>query len=99
MKPEITMTQMDTPESGKDGVSRWDTGPGTWRAGIRQAIRIGSRPGPWKRGPVLAALTLILALVMLLHAEISDWRWNLGSWPERCGAAPPPRWSRWCCRP
>ncbi|MFJ4834468.1 endonuclease/exonuclease/phosphatase family protein [Streptomyces sp. NPDC088747] len=37
-----------------------------------------SRPGPWKRGPVLAALALLLGLVMLLHAEITDWG-GLGS--------------------
>jgi vancomycin resistance protein VanJ len=73
------MMPVDTPQAGQGGASRRDPGPGTWRAGIRRAIRIGSRPGPWKRGPVLAALTLLLALVMLLHAEIPDWRWNLGS--------------------
>ena len=76
------MTQVDTPETGQGGASRWDAGPGTWRAGIRGAIRIGSRPGPWKRGPVLAALAVLLALAMLLHAEIPDWRWNLGSLTE-----------------
>jgi vancomycin resistance protein VanJ len=57
-------------------------GPVTWRAGIRSAIRIGSRPGPWKRGPVLTALALLLAVVMLLHAQIPNWRWNLGSLVE-----------------
>ena len=36
----------------------------------------------WKRGPVLAALALLLALVMLLHAEIPAWRWTLGSLTE-----------------
>jgi vancomycin resistance protein VanJ len=76
------MTEVDTPETGQGGGSRWDAGPGTWRAGIRRAIRIGSRPEPWKRGPVLAALALLLALAMLLHAEIPDWRWNLGSLTE-----------------
>jgi vancomycin resistance protein VanJ len=45
-------------------------------------IRIGSWPDPWKRGPVLAALAVLLALVMLLHAEIPDWGWNLGSLAE-----------------
>jgi vancomycin resistance protein VanJ len=79
---DIPMTQVDTPESGQGSASRWETGPETWRAGIRRAIRIGSRPGPWKRGPVLAALALLLALVMLLHAEIPNWRWNLGSLTE-----------------
>ena len=76
------MTQVETPETGPGGASRRDTGPGTWHAGIRRAIRTGSRPGPWKRGPVLAALALLLALAMLLHAEIPDWRWNLGSLAE-----------------
>ena len=82
MKLEITMTQVDTPEPGPGGASRSATGPRTWRAGIRRTIRIGSRPGPWQRGPVLAALALLLALVMLLHAKIPDWRWNLGSLTE-----------------
>jgi vancomycin resistance protein VanJ len=36
----------------------------------------------WKRGPVLAILALLLALVMLLHAEIPDRRWQLGSLVE-----------------
>lgn len=31
---------------------------------------------------MLAVLALLLALVMLLHAEIPDWRWNLGSLAE-----------------
>ncbi|HEY4700797.1 MAG TPA: endonuclease/exonuclease/phosphatase family protein, partial [Streptosporangiaceae bacterium] len=50
--------------------------------GIRRAIRIGSRPEPWKRGPVLVVLALLLTLGMLLHAEIPNWRWNLGSLVE-----------------
>ncbi|MCL2583851.1 MAG: endonuclease/exonuclease/phosphatase family protein [Streptosporangiales bacterium] len=41
--------------------------------------RADSRPGPWKRGRVLAALAVLLGLVMLLHAEIPERRWNLGS--------------------
>jgi vancomycin resistance protein VanJ len=76
------MTQVGRPESGQGGASRSDAGPGTWRTGIRRTIRIGFRPGPWKRGLVLAALALLLALVMLLHADIPDWRWNLGSLAE-----------------
>ena len=54
----------------------------TWRAGVRRAIRIGSRPGPWKRGRVLAAMALLLAAVMLLHVRIPNWGWNLGSLVE-----------------
>ncbi|MGP4048049.1 endonuclease/exonuclease/phosphatase family protein [Streptomyces sp. 2A115] len=46
------------------------------------AIRTGSRPGPWKRGLVLAALALLLGLFMLLHAQIPNRIWNLGSLAE-----------------
>ena len=76
------MTQVDTSETGQGAPGRRDAGPGTWRVGIRRAVRLGSRPGPWKRGLVLAALALLLALVMLLHAEIPNRRWNLGSLAE-----------------
>jgi vancomycin resistance protein VanJ len=79
---EISMTQLDAPESGPGGPGRWHTGPGMWRGGIRRIIRIGGQPGPWQRGPVLAALAVLLALVMLLHAEIPNWRWNFGSLAE-----------------
>jgi vancomycin resistance protein VanJ len=40
--------------------------------------------GPWKRGLALAALALLLGLVMLLHAQIPNWRWSLGSLAETC---------------
>ena len=73
---------MNTSATPRGGASRSDTGLGTWRAGIGRAIRIGSRPEPWKRGPVLAALALLLALVMLLHAEIPNRAGNLGSLVE-----------------
>ncbi|WP_330343032.1 endonuclease/exonuclease/phosphatase family protein [Streptomyces sp. NBC_00557] len=35
-------------------------------------MRAASRPGPWKRGPVLAALALLLGLLLLLHAKIPN---------------------------
>lgn len=38
-------------------------------------------PGPWKRGPVLTALALLLGLFMLLHAQITDYG-GLGSLVE-----------------
>ena len=75
------MAQVDTAE-GQGGAGRRDTGSGAWRAGIRRAIRLGSRPGPWKRGPVLAALALLLGLFMLLHAKIPNRIGNLGSLVE-----------------
>ncbi|MER5427622.1 endonuclease/exonuclease/phosphatase family protein [Streptomyces sp. NPDC002588] len=76
------MAQVDTPEAGQGAVGRRDSGAGTWRAGIRRAIRVGSRPGPWKRGPVLAALALLLGLFMLLHAKIPNRIGGLGSLAE-----------------
>jgi vancomycin resistance protein VanJ len=76
------MAQVDTAQTEQGGPGRRDAGSGTWRAGIRQAIRIGSRPGPWKRGLVLAALALLLGLFMLLHAKIPNRTGNLGSLVE-----------------
>ncbi|HEY3877871.1 MAG TPA: endonuclease/exonuclease/phosphatase family protein [Trebonia sp.] len=76
------MTRVDMPESGQGGASCPVNSRGAWRAGIRRVIRGGARPGPWKRGLVIAALALLLAAVMLLHAQIPDWRWNLGSLVE-----------------
>ncbi|GAQ75152.1 endonuclease/exonuclease/phosphatase family protein [Streptomyces turgidiscabies] len=49
---------------------------------MRRAIRVGSRPEPWKRGPVLAALALLLGLLMLLHAMIPNQIMNVGSLVE-----------------
>ncbi|MFG2791758.1 endonuclease/exonuclease/phosphatase family protein [Streptomyces sp. NPDC048419] len=45
-------------------------------------MRAGSRPGPWKRGPALAAPALLLGLLMLLHAKIPNRIGNLGSLVE-----------------
>ncbi|GAA2619801.1 teicoplanin resistance protein VanJ [Streptomyces vastus] len=78
----LTVAQVDPAATGQGGAGRRDTGSGTWRAGIRRAIRIGSRPGPWKRGPVLAALALLLGLLMLLHAKIPNRIGGLGSLVE-----------------
>ncbi len=76
------MAQVDTTETGQGGAGLRDTGAGSGRAGIRRAIVIGSRPGPWKRGLVLAALALLLALFVMLHAEIPNRIGNLGSLVE-----------------
>ncbi|MBO0513819.1 endonuclease/exonuclease/phosphatase family protein [Streptomyces beijiangensis] len=43
---------------------------------------VGSRPGPWKRGRVLAALALLLGLFLLLHATIPNRIGGLGSLVE-----------------
>ncbi|MEU5884088.1 endonuclease/exonuclease/phosphatase family protein [Spirillospora sp. NPDC047279] len=77
------MAQVDTAETEEAAaVGGGDTGAGTRRAGIRRAIHRGSRPEPWKRGLVLAALALLLGLLMLLHAMIPNGIWNLGSLVE-----------------
>ncbi|MEW2286813.1 endonuclease/exonuclease/phosphatase family protein [Streptomyces sp. NPDC047841] len=68
-------------EAGQGGAGRRDPGAGTWRARIRRAVRAASRPGPWKRGPVLAGSAVLLGLVLLLHARITD-RGGLGSLVE-----------------
>ncbi|MEV5171103.1 endonuclease/exonuclease/phosphatase family protein [Streptomyces flaveolus] len=76
------MTQVDTAEAGRSGgAGRRDTGAGIWPARIRRAARAAARPGPWKRGLVLAALAVLLGLILLLHARITD-RGGLGSLVE-----------------
>ncbi|RKN39313.1 endonuclease/exonuclease/phosphatase family protein [Streptomyces hoynatensis] len=63
--------------------ARPDGGQGAWRGRLRRAIRGCFRPGPWKRGLVLAALALLLGLLLLAHAEIPNGgTGNLGSLVE-----------------
>ncbi|MFE9509731.1 endonuclease/exonuclease/phosphatase family protein [Streptomyces sp. NPDC006643] len=45
-------------------------------------MRSLSRPEPWRRGPVFAALALLLGPLMLLHARIPSLGLNLGSLVE-----------------
>jgi vancomycin resistance protein VanJ len=75
------MTQVNTAGTGQGDAGRRDTGAGPWRARIRRAIRAASRPSLWKRGPVLAALGLLIGLILLLHAQITN-RGGLGSLVE-----------------
>ncbi|MDH6709349.1 vancomycin resistance protein VanJ [Kitasatospora sp. MAA19] len=63
------MTQVNTAETGQCSPAADDEG--TRPAG-------GSRPGPWKRGPVLTACALLLGLLLLLHGYLTDWA-GLGS--------------------
>ncbi|MFB7333047.1 endonuclease/exonuclease/phosphatase family protein [Streptomyces adustus] len=76
------MTQVGTAETGRGDTGPQDARPGALRSVVRRAIRAGSRPGPWKRGPVLAALAVLLGLFMLLHARIPNRIGNLGSLAE-----------------
>ncbi|WP_019630519.1 endonuclease/exonuclease/phosphatase family protein [Actinomadura atramentaria] len=68
------MTQADTAETERAGAGHPDHG----RGGVRRALR----PEPWKRGPVLAALALLLGLVMLLHGLVPNRIGNIGSLVE-----------------
>ncbi|WUE95783.1 endonuclease/exonuclease/phosphatase family protein [Streptomyces sp. NBC_00490] len=90
-----TMAQADTAQPAQDGAGsqeadagtrpagiRQDPDAGIWRTAVHRALRIGSRPEPWKRGPVLAALALLLGLLMLLHAKIPNRTGGLGSLVE-----------------
>ena len=65
-----------TEDARTEGTGPYGTGHprgrATWRARIRRAAVALARPGPWRRGPVSAALTLLLGLVMLAHRGIPD---------------------------
>lgn len=74
------MTQVSPAETGQGDAYRQETGPGPAR--INRVIRAARRPGPWRRGLVLAALALLSALFMLLHALIPNRIGNLGSLVE-----------------
>ncbi|MFA1551613.1 endonuclease/exonuclease/phosphatase family protein [Actinomadura chokoriensis] len=69
------MLRPDTSETGRAGAE-------TRRAAIRRALRVAVRPGPWRRGPVLAALAALLGLFMLLHAKIPNRVGNVGGLVE-----------------
>ncbi|MBM9623486.1 endonuclease/exonuclease/phosphatase family protein [Streptomyces zhihengii] len=67
-------------DSGATGATG-PAGPGVRYPRVRRAVRGLFGPGPWKRGPLLAALALGLGLLLLLHAEVTD-RGGLGSLVE-----------------
>ncbi|MEU9973842.1 endonuclease/exonuclease/phosphatase family protein [Streptomyces sp. NPDC051014] len=73
-------------EPGPDGSGHRDPGAGSRtgraRRAVRGLLRRAARPGPWKRGRVLAVLALLLGLVMLLHAGIPNRIGHLGSLVE-----------------
>lgn len=83
------MTRADT-DAGMDADA---TGPGraagtadgtggTRRAAVLRAVRGGLGPGPWRRGPVLAAAALALGSMMLFHGLIPNRVGGLGSLVE-----------------
>lgn len=79
------MTQVDTARTGPEDTGRHDSRDSrdsrAGREGWRGMLRAASRPGPWRRGRVLAALAVLLGLTLLLHARITD-RAGLGSLVE-----------------
>jgi len=87
------MVRADTVEqTGQAAANRRGTRFSARRAVIR-AMRAGARPGPWKRGYLLAATALLLGLFMLAHAKIPNRIGNLGSLVETflpwCGLVVP----------
>ncbi|QCX74705.1 Endonuclease/Exonuclease/phosphatase family protein [Streptomyces sp. YIM 121038] len=69
-------------EAGQGGRGRRRaSGPGARSGRVRRTLRRALRPGPWRRGLVLAASALLLGLLMLLHARIPD-RGGIGSLVE-----------------
>ncbi|MFJ6700103.1 endonuclease/exonuclease/phosphatase family protein [Streptomyces sp. NPDC091272] len=47
--------------------------PGTGRRdGVRRGTGPAARSGPWRRGPGLVVLALLLGLLLLLHGQITD---------------------------
>ncbi|MEV6406478.1 endonuclease/exonuclease/phosphatase family protein [Streptomyces bobili] len=80
--PPSKPPRADPVQTGQGGDGSRRTGSGTWSSGIRRGIRVVSRPGPWKRGRILAAVALLLGLFMLLHARIPNGIGNLGSLVE-----------------
>ncbi|THA72027.1 hypothetical protein E6R60_27120 [Streptomyces sp. A0642] len=78
------MTHVDTAKTGQVGPAGTGTGApgaGTRRTRVRRAVRALSGPGPWRRGPVTAALALVLGLLMTAHARITG-RGGFGSLVE-----------------
>ncbi|WP_425834613.1 endonuclease/exonuclease/phosphatase family protein [Streptomyces fractus] len=65
---------------GGDGGGTGTTGPGARLRSPGRGPRGGS--GYWRRGILLAVLAILLALVMLLHAQIPNTVGNLGSLTE-----------------
>ncbi|MHC3467343.1 endonuclease/exonuclease/phosphatase family protein [Streptomyces sp. 7R007] len=76
------MTRVDPAQAGPGGTAARATGSGGLRAGLGRIVRVCSRPEPWRRGLVLAALAVLLGLLMLLHASIPNRVGNIGSLVE-----------------
>ncbi|MBI0384454.1 hypothetical protein JBE27_51420, partial [Streptomyces albiflaviniger] len=69
------MTQAYTQETGQLGDAPRQSGSRTGRL----FDRLRNDRGIWRRGLVLAAIAILLALVMVFHADIPNRVGNLGS--------------------
>src|SRR5687768_13911194 len=80
MAQQAYVTETD---NGGSGPERRESGPRRL-TNLLKGLVAGWRGDPriWRRGLVLAALAVILALVMLLHAQIPNAVGNLGSLTE-----------------
>ncbi|MFD7867535.1 endonuclease/exonuclease/phosphatase family protein [Streptomyces sp. NPDC057682] len=72
------MVQAYRTDTGSDGTE--PQGSGSRLRDLRD--RIARNPGIWRRGIVLACCSVLLTLVMLLHAQIPNTIGNLGSLTE-----------------
>ncbi|GAA1015758.1 endonuclease/exonuclease/phosphatase family protein [Streptomyces thermogriseus] len=79
--PEEHTGNPDTTRGRQDNAAFEDTEPDARRARVHRTFRSLLSPDPWKRGPVPAALALLLGLLMPLHTHITD-RGGLGSLVE-----------------
>ncbi|WP_432102080.1 endonuclease/exonuclease/phosphatase family protein [Streptomyces sp. bgisy091] len=72
-------------EAGRAGTPRGGTPPdrrrSTWGGRLLGCCRALRRPGPWRRGLLLAALALLIGLLMTFHGEVPD-HGGLGSLVE-----------------
>ncbi|AGP58434.1 endonuclease/exonuclease/phosphatase family protein [Streptomyces rapamycinicus] len=73
------MTQAHTQETGQLGDAPQQSGSRIGRLFDRLSGRLRNDRGIWRRGLVLAAIAVLLALVMIFHADIPNRVGNLGS--------------------
>ncbi|MFE0102184.1 endonuclease/exonuclease/phosphatase family protein [Streptomyces sp. NPDC059009] len=75
------MAQAYVTETGNGGSG--PEGPQSWRRRLRRLLdTLRNDPGVWRRGIATAAVAVLLALVMLFHAQIPNDIGNLGSLTE-----------------
>ncbi|MFE3880922.1 endonuclease/exonuclease/phosphatase family protein [Kitasatospora sp. NPDC059146] len=87
-RAERTPERTPEPTAGPGEPTAGPGKPGARRAAplrvlrVLRVLRAAARPEPWQRGPVLTALALLLGLLLLLHAQVPNAGWHLGSLVE-----------------